>query len=268
MIAQMQIEVGLRDGISYLKNSYCDTPFKVANITEDKKDPLLKLMQMSVSPGLLNSDAFYTNIKLATATQLQLHTQSYQRLFTMQESADMKLAVALEPGSAFCYLPHPTVPHKRSNVKSENNIYLSDGCSLIFGEILSCGRKLNGEVFELSSFQSITHIYQNNQLVIKENVLLNPTLLPVGTMGQLGTFTHQAALIYLHPNADISGLIDLIRKNLSSNTALKVGVSATPINGLLLRVLAQQAEILFDTLKEVAGWLPFTPSQKTIPYVI
>lgn len=268
MIAQMQIEVGLRDGISYLKNSYCETPFKLANITEDKKDPLLKLMLMSASPGLLNRDVFHTNIQLAAATQLQLHTQSYQRLFTMQESARIQLDVSLETGSAFCYLPHPTVPHKRSNVKTENHIYLKEDCSLIFGEILSCGRKLNGEVFELSSFHSTTHIYQNNKLVLKENVLLNPAMVPVTTMGQLGDFTHQATLIYLHPDADIAGLINLIREKLASHTSLKVGVSATPINGLLLRILAQQSEILFDTLKEVAGWLPFTPSKKTVPYVI
>lgn len=268
MIAQMKIEVGLCDGISYLKNSYCDTPFKVANITEDKNEALLKLMLLSASPGLLNNDSFHTNIQLAEATQLQLHTQSYQRLFTMQESARIQLDVSLQKRSAFCYLPHPTVPHKRSNVKMENNIYLKENCSLIFGEILSCGRKLNGEVFELSSFHSITQIFLNNKLVLKENVLLNPALVPVATMGQLGEFTHQATLIYLHPEANVVELIHLIREKLGSNTLLKVGVSATPINGLLLRILGQQSEILFDTLKEVAAWLPFAPSQKTMSYAI
>ena len=49
----------------------------------------------------------------------------------------------------FVLLPHPSVPHEAIDFTSRNKIYLSDNCSLIFGEVLTCGRKLNGEVFSI-----------------------------------------------------------------------------------------------------------------------
>ncbi len=90
------------------------------------------------------------------------------------------------------------VPHKESNYKAENTIYLEENATLIWGEILTCGRKLNGEQFEFTEFQNKTSVFKNGKLVVFENLYMNPSPMNPLSIGQLEGFTHQASLIYFN----------------------------------------------------------------------
>src|SRR3954462_1531231 len=106
MNAKLHIQVADRNGSSYLKHVYFTTPFKVANITEDKTEPKLDIMLMSSSPGVLDGDVYEMKIEVEKNCALQLHTQAYQRLFTMKHGAAQQLNVHLADNSSFIYLPH------------------------------------------------------------------------------------------------------------------------------------------------------------------
>jgi urease accessory protein len=268
MTATLHIQTAWANDVTYLKKSYCTTPFKVANITENKKDPTLRLMLMSSSPGILDGDEYQIKIELDENCSLQLHTQSYQRLFNMKRQAIQEMEISLAKGAAFSFIPHPAVPHEQSNFTAGNKIFLSDNCSLILGEILTCGRKLNGEVFLFSKHHTITEIFINSKLVIKENLLMQPATINVNAIGQLQGYTHQASLIYLDENADIKKLIPAIYELLAAQKNISEGVSAAPKNGLLVRLLGQKAEQLFDCLKSIAGCLPQTHRFKPAAYAI
>jgi urease accessory protein len=166
----------------------------------------LHLMLMSSSPGILDGDQYQLKIELEEGCSLELHTQSYQRLFNMKQSAAQSLEVHLSVGSSFCFLPHPAVPHAAAVFKSTNKIYLQENCSIVFGEILTCGRKLNGEVFLFSKYHNLTEIYLQQKLIIKENLLIEPATINVHAIGQLEGFTHQASLIYLHATTEVKAL--------------------------------------------------------------
>ena len=263
MIATLHIQTASRGNSTYLKNTYFTTPFKVANITEDKNANPLHLMLMSSSPGILDGDQYQLKIELAAGCSLQLHTQSYQRLFNMKQSASQTMEVLLSAGSAFYFLPHPAVPHAESVFRSTNKIWLEDGCSLVFGEILTCGRKLNGEVFQFSKYHNITEVYLQNKLVIKENLLIEPATINVNAIGQLEGFTHQASLIYLHATTEIKPLSKLVNGLLAEQKGIAFGISGAPINGLVIRILGNKAEQLYDCLKAIAQLLP-QPIKQTV----
>lgn len=268
MIADLHIQTAHVKNITYLKNCYCTTPFKVANITEDKKDPTLRLMLMSSSPGILDGDEYRLKIELEESASLQLHTQSYQRLFSMKQQATQQMEVILAKGSSFCFIPHPAVPHEHSNFTARNKIFLSDNCSLIFGEILTCGRKLNGEVFLFSKHHTVTEIFINNHLIIKENLLMQPATINLNTIGQWQGYTHQASLIYLDEKADIKFLIAGVKELMLSQNDISMGITAAPANGIIVRLLGQKAEQLFDCLKMIAGYLPQNNQLKPTVYAI
>lgn len=256
MKAKLHIQTILREGNTKLGNCYFSPPFKVMNITEDKRGRDLHLMLMSSSPGVLDDDDYEMVIEVVENGSLQLHTQSYQRLFNMQNSAVQKMSVYLDCGASFCYLPHPSVPHKNSSFTAKNNVYLKDGCSLVWGEILTCGRKLNGEVFQFSKYQSITNIYSNNKLIIKENLLMQPSLINPNLMGQMEGFTHQASLILYGETIDTIGFGDIIYEMLGLQEGISFGVSSLAENGLVVRLLGFKAEQLFDCLKSIVTMLP------------
>ncbi len=252
MIAKLHIETALKNDKTYLSNCFFTTPYKVADITEDRTKNELQLMLVSSSPGILDGDEFSMKIKLSENTSLHLQTQSYQRLFNMKQGASQSIEVRMSKGSSFCYLPQPTVPHKDSNFVATNNIYLSGNCTLTWGEVLTCGRKLNGEEFDFSKFHSTTRIFLNDRLVVKENLLIEPRTIKVHAIGQLEGYTHQASLIFIGKAADSKSIIENIIKRLNQQEGICYGVSSLPVNGIIIRILGLKAEQLYSCLRMIA----------------
>ena len=101
--ARLNIETQLREGKTILTRSFASQPFKLANITEDNTEACLQLMLMNSSPGVLDGDEYYTEIVIGENSVLQLYTQSYQRLFTMQTGACQKVDVQMSTGSSMTF---------------------------------------------------------------------------------------------------------------------------------------------------------------------
>lgn len=253
MIAELHIETKLRDGCTHLKKVYATPPFKIADVREDKRDKTLQLMLMSSSPGILDGDEYRIKVDLDEGCSLDLQTQSYQRIFNMQNSALQQVEVQMAKGSSFQYLPHPSVPHENSDFTAKNKIYLSDNCRLIWGEVLTCGRKLNGEVFLFTKYHNLTEIFFNSRLIIKENLLMIPKQINVNLIGQLEGYTHQANLIYLDEKADTIQLKESINTFLTGQTHITYGITEAPKSGLIIRILGQKSEQLHNCLKAVAN---------------
>jgi len=228
----------------------------------------LHLMLMSSSPGILDGDQYQLKIELEEESSLQLHTQSYQRLFNMKQSASQSFEVHLSAYSSFCFLPHPSVPHAAAVFKSTNKIYLEENCSLVFGEILTCGRKLNGEVFLFTKYHNLTEVYLQNKLIIKENLLIEPAAINVHAIGQLEGFTHQASLIYLHATTEVKPLIELVTAFLSKQNGIVFGLTTAPVNGLIIRILGNKAEQLHDCLKTIGALLPQNLKPKKMEHAV
>ncbi len=249
--AAVHIETALRAGRTVVSRSFCDAPFKIADVTEDKRSAALRLMLMCSSPGVLDSDEYNFNIRLAQGTSLALQTQSYQRIFQMKAGASQGMNVQLESGASFVYLPHPSVPHKDAVFKNRNRIHLADDCTLVWGEIISCGRKLNDEVFAFTSYHSLTEIFLHGKLVVKENLFIEPMKMNVGGIGQMEGYTHQATFIYLNEKMIANEWADEAFQFLEVQENICFGISALPVKGLIVRLLGHKAEQLFQLLNRL-----------------
>lgn len=252
MKAGLQIYAARRKGSTILQNSFCSQPFKLADITEDRNAYRLQLMLMSSSPGILDNDDYNIHIHLDEHCSVELETQSYQRLFQMKTGAKQEMEVRMQKGSSFIFLPHPSVPHQSSIFLSKNKFYLSEDCRLIWGEVLTCGRKLNGEVFRLSRYHSVTEIFLLGKLIVKENLLVDPSLINVNLLGQLEGYTHQASFTCVGSMLP-QGTVDNIHELLLRENDISFGVSALSVDGFMVRLMGYKAEQLYNILKLIAG---------------
>lgn len=253
MQSEVTIRVAMRNGISYLASSYFTPPFKVANITEDRSVNDLHLMLMCSSPGVLDGDNTFFRVELDAYSRLQLHTQSYQRLFRMKEGACQSMEVRLGKAACFCWLPHPCVPHEQAIFVGRNRIFLSEESHLIWGEVLTCGRKLNGEIFGFSKYHVRTEVFMGGKLALMENVCLRPAILPMDVLGQMEGFTHQASLLCVGDGfgtrrEEVEGCMFGIE-------GIAYGVSEGPAGSLVVRILGNKAEPLYELLQRMAGVL-------------
>jgi urease accessory protein len=252
VISHLHIQTAERNGITYLKQSYCTPPFKVANITEDKQAGPLHLMLMCSSPGILDGDDYQLKFNIEENAHLHLHTQSYQRLFNMKQGARQKQESYLQKNASLIYIPHPAVPHKQSIFTTSNKIYLEGNNKLIWGELLTCGRKLNGEQFDFIKYHSITELYIQGRLAIKENWLVQPGTTNLQAIGQWEGYTHQASLIIVNNKENISAQYDAITQFLLQKQEITFGISPLPHSGLIVRILGYKAEPLFNCLNQIA----------------
>lgn len=264
--SNLKIKVAYKNGRSYLMDSYVSVPFRITNIGQTKDDNCLYMMLGSSSPGLLDTDHHEIIIDIEEHGKFQLQTQSYQRLYNMNEGSSQITRVTLANNSAFCYVPRPVVPQENSIFKNYNIFNLGENCKLIFSEIITCGRKnselftygrkMFGEIFKFTYFQNMTEIYFRDKLILKDQIILEPQLIPVNTVTQLEQYTHQATLVYI--NTGLSLACDFIEKIfllLEKEKDVSFGISETDANGLVLRVLGNGGEQLFNCFQKIQDLL-------------
>lgn len=249
MDSRLELVTGYKEGKSFVKDLYVSLPFRVVSVGQRKNDNKLYQMVMSSSPGILDGDRYHLEISLEKGASLQLQSQSYQRLFNMEDKATQLLKVSMEDDTSFAYVPHPIVPHERSNFKSEAQVHIGKNSQIIISEIITCGRKHYGEVFKLKRFQNLVEIYHENKLVIKDNVLIQPDLIPVNGIGNLEQFTHQGTLIFYttRENIDKEALIEsILNADEAKNTDMEIGISAMENNGFIIRTLGHGGEVMYN----------------------
>ena len=265
MKGKLHIQTRRHSHRSYLKTAYGTPPFKVANVTEDASKEILQLMLMNSSPGVLDGDEYHMKIEIGERSSLKLQTQSYQRLYQMTKGASQKMEVFLSDQSSFCYIPHPVVPHKNSFFSSRNRIHLSDQCSLIWGEVVTCGRRLNDEIFRFTHYHNKTEIFCGEKLIVKDNLLLQPGNRLITGMGQMEGYTHQASLIIINEETNMDEFYSGIDRLLSKEEGISYGVSALAVSGCMVRILGYKAEQLYNCLQSIAQFIERTKITNKLP---
>jgi urease accessory protein len=248
MNSHLNIIAGYKQGKSYIKELYVTPPFRVVSVGQTKNDNKLYQIIMSSSPGILDGDQYQLEIALEKGAWLQLKSQSYQRLFTMKDKAVQRFNILMEDETNFSYVPHPVVPHKDSSFKSKTTIHIAKNSSITIGEIITCGRKHFGEVFELKSFHNLVEIYHNNKLILKDNVLIQPDLIPIESIGNLEQYTHQGTLIFYSTkdNVNKEELVEKIVHTAENfQSEIEIGISTMEHTGFVLRAVGNGGEVMY-----------------------
>jgi urease accessory protein len=249
---RLNFTVGFKNQRTYLKNVFCTPPFRLVDISEDKKNPTAYLMTMSSSPGILDHDFHDLKFTLEPNSRTVLLNQSYQRLFEMKHGARQKLDIHLDESSAFSYIQHPIVPHQKSFFRAHNSVFMAANSVLLLGEIITCGRKLSGEIFKFTQFQSLTEIFSNGKMLLKDNILIKPQSIDLNGIGQVEGFTHQATLIYVNlrkPNNQQE--THEMNELMLAEEDIQFGISQPQPFITVIRVLGNGGEQMYNAFKKI-----------------
>lgn len=246
------LRTGLREQ-TILKDVYFTTPFNLVEVRENKKNPLLEMMVMSSSPGLLNDDFYDITIEVIDDTSLNLQTQSYQRIHVSETGTDQNMRVWVGENAYFSFAPHPTVPHKGARYKAKNTIHIKDSSTLLWSEILTCGRKYMAqeEQFLFKKHHAITEIYQEDRLIYKDNLYIVPEEINLKEFGQYEGYTHQGSLFFIIPDVDVTERMEEISNRLSEEEGISYGISKVLDNAYVLRVLGNEGEQLYRLFTDI-----------------
>lgn len=255
---ELKVSTVIEDGYHRLKDKYHTVPFGLLRIdSRAGYDPWMRYMIRSSSPGILAGDLYEIEFNVADDTKLGFETQAYQRIYEMNEGGEawQNTTVNVGENALFHYIPHPTVPHKNSDFEATNTLNLKKSSTLIWGEVLTCGRMHygeEGEVFKFKRLMNITDIYVDGVPALKDKILFEPSNDDLDTMGQMEGYTHQGSL-FLYQNAMnddelydyIKGIIDV------QEEAIEFGITNTVSGAKLLRILGVGAEQVYKILKQI-----------------
>lgn len=270
MHAKLTLSTQLRGKHTTLKHSYVSPPLKLLTLPA-QDDGILRAIQMSSSPGLLNGDHIQIHITLPENNALSLYTQAFTRVLSMNQGdkAEQHTHIIQHTGSRLCYLPHPLVLHTGSSLFQHTQIELQDNCELLYGEIIAAGRILNGERFAFERLSSTLNIQHHNQLLIHDNIQWQPAIHAPSVLGQMEHHTHQLNLYYIHTAYTASQIREHIEHLYSKLTALFPnhthllwGISQAHDTALCLRAISNNAQDLQHLLRETVFLLS---SQQSSP---
>ena len=77
----LHITAGYKNDQTFLKQCFYKQPFKLANITENKSDGLLRLMITSSSPGILNNDNYNIEIEIEENANVACNNTGLSKAF-------------------------------------------------------------------------------------------------------------------------------------------------------------------------------------------
>ena len=92
-------------------------------------------------------------------------------------------------------------------------------------------------------------IYHGDQLIVKDNVLIQPEVIPISSIGNLEEYTHQGTLIFYSTkdNVDKTNLVEMIYNAAETyHEEMEIGVSAMENNGFVIRALGHGGEIMYN----------------------
>lgn len=256
MQSVLRLSTRLRSGRTALNEYYATPPLKLMTLPHGA-DGALRAVQMSSSPGLLAGDTIDTDISLAEHTELQLFTQAYTRVLEMDGGgrAEQRNRITLAPHSRLTYLPHPLVLHRGSSLFQTTHIDLAEHSELIYGEILTAGRILNGEAFAFERLSSRLEIRCRGRLLSSDNIQWQPARHPPSQPGQMEGHTHQLNLYIVRTAAtaaQMRALSDQIYQCLPENQPTAGdclwGVSQAADQAVCLRALGGRAQTLQNLL--------------------
>lgn len=258
MKSELRLRIAHRRNQSIVSDCYVTSPLKILALPHEQGHAL-SLMQMSASPGLLDSDEQNIELTLEENTRLRIFTQAYQRVFATHNHAQQNTTLHLKANSQLIYTPHPLVLHDGAHLKLCNTIYLENDARMVWSEIITCGRKQCGESFAFKQLSSLTRIYWNNTLILRDNLQWQPSTQAMDSPVHMAEFSHQATLYFADTHADFVAKIqlDALYQKLSTLNSKDIyfGVSQTHPKLIIVRILAQQGELLHEMIRDLSKQL-------------
>ncbi|MCH3973057.1 MAG: urease accessory protein UreD [Oscillospiraceae bacterium] len=246
----LRLETARRGKQTVLKDCYFEAPYKVTSPFADP-DGSISVIVMYASAGILENDTAFVELHAGRDSCVRVTNQSYGKIFKMEQGGAVKdIRISVDKGARLAFLPKPVIPFAGSRFQCSTQIEVARGGSLVYRDILSCGRLARGEEFAFESYRTRLSIRYSGRLVLNENVVLEPKQQNLSSLGYYEGFTHQATLCFVGetvPEAEKAAAL------LQSVPGIAFGVTSMMLGGLMVRMLGTGAEQLLNACDAVTA---------------
>lgn len=239
----LSIDIENRAGKSVPKNIYFHDALKVQRPIYHGNTGMPCYYILNVGGGYLDGDTYRLEIRLRETAKMTLTTLGATLIYkTPHKPAYQETEIFLEKESYLVYMPDPVIGYQNARYKQFDTIHMEKGATLLYSDIITPGWSAEGGAFSYDRLQLKTNIYMENELVVYDNIKLEPAVQQINVPGFMGDYTHLGTFIVIGEKTDddlIKRLHSVIHEHPGDFDA---GISRLTIPGFTIRILANMTQ--------------------------
>ena len=224
------------------------SPLKVLKSLYPEGDSPSHLYVLYAAGGILEGDRIEIDLHLNPDTEVLVTTPAATKIHPMRSGEGRQaIRLNLERGAVLEYLQEPLLPFAGAAFLQDIDIFLEEGASLFWTDIVGPGRYEKGECFSYRRYENRMRIRDPEGLISQESFCLVPDENPIDVLGVMEDYTHYGS-IYLFCQDEIrEELFRLIQ--LIEAVCVLWGATLLSRRGIVVRSLAYETPVLQDFFK-------------------
>ncbi|MGL4848185.1 MAG: urease accessory protein UreD [Clostridium sp.] len=194
---------------------------------------------IQIGGGYVEGEKFLNNIEVEEEARAIVTTQASTKVYKCENKREtyQKTNIRLDKNSILEYITDPVILYRSARYKQENNIYMDETATLIYTDGITSGWSPDGQQFQYDSARLKTNLYFNNELVLLDNLVMEPAKYNINDIGYLEGYLNFGTMLVIDKNIN-EKFIENMRKELEEvNLDVSFGVSRLEVNGFVLRVI-------------------------------
>lgn len=241
----LNLDMENREGRTIAKNVYFQGAFKLMRPIYHQKNNYPCYYLLNPGGGYLDGDNYRMDITLEEDAKLTLTTQSSTKVYkTPKQQAYQVATFNLKKNSYLEYLPDALIAYKDAKYFQETNIYMEEGSTLLYSEILTPGWSPDGDHFSYQMLRLKTNIYMEDELILYDHIKLQPEAQDMLGLGFMEGYTHLGSLVVIGEKTN-NELLDRLYEAIKEETGDFVfGLSKLPVEGFTIRIMANYTQVI------------------------
>lgn len=252
---EMEFDVA-PDGRTVLSHLFRRVPMIVQQaLYFDENVPTMACVYILSSGGpYLEDDRYTVDVLLRKGAMAHISTGAATIVAPMHTgSAHMHQHITLQQGSYLEWMPKAIIPARSSSYEAVTEIQVDPTATLLFMEIVACGRLHHGERFDYTSLRLHTSFsHPKGPTLLRDVVSLLPLRRKPSEWGMMGNFSHFGSVVLIAPPADTDTLYEELTPRMEHNLRLSVARLRDSC-GLSMRLLGQSEQQIMGEMRTIAS---------------
>ncbi|AYU55913.1 urease accessory protein UreD [Staphylococcus debuckii] len=209
---------------------------------------------VNVGGGYLDGDRYKLNVRVQENAAVTLTSQGATKIYkTLKDHVEQYQNFHIEDNAYLEYVGDPIIAYKDANFYQHNQFHLAQTAAMFYTDILTPGYSPDERHFTYDSLHLLNEIFVDDELVVFDNMLLDPSKNKVDALGYMEGYTHLVSCYFIHPDITKQTIDELyeIMKSFLTDNQCRIGITELATHGLAIRILAQQTDLIEAILKEV-----------------
>ena len=211
---------------------------------------------VNVGGGYLDGDRYKMDFNIEPNAKVILTSQGATKIYkTPNDHVEQYQNFSIQDDGYAEYVGDPIIAFENAKFYQHNTFHLKPTAALFYTDILTPGYSKDDKKFSYKYMHLLNEIYVDDELVVFDNTLLDPSKNKVDGLGYLEYYTHLGSCYFIHPNVN-QKLIDSVYeqiKHYQQQYDCRFGITKLPTHGFSIRILSNKTQIIekiLTTLQE------------------